>query len=138
MICMRTPLHVPMHMNMGLLRPYYHNCEMECSYACRAPPQQPSNLQNLPKTCHSCITTIMGAINGIEWSIKAASKGTLWVNVIGRAQASVYMRVSWVINPRNQCWFGFWALTGSIIPKLGFLSPESQDTSQSSGHPLRG
>ena len=49
MICMRTPLHVPMHMNMGLLRPYYHNCEMECSYACRAPPQQPSNLQNLPK-----------------------------------------------------------------------------------------
>ena len=49
MICMRTPLHVPMHMNMGLLRPYYHNCEMECSYACRAPPQQPSNLLNLPE-----------------------------------------------------------------------------------------
>ena len=85
-------------------------------------------------TLPSCITTIMGAINGIEWNIKAASKGTLWVHVIGRAQASVYMGVSWAINPRNQCWFGFWALTGSTIPKLGFLSHESQDTSQSSGH----
>ena len=41
----------------------------------------------------------MGAINGIEWNIKAASKGTLWVHVIGRAQASVYMGVSWAINP---------------------------------------
>ena len=58
-------------------------------------------------TLPSCITTIMGAINGIEWNIKAASKGTLWVHVIGRAQGSVYMGVSWAINPRNQCWFGF-------------------------------
>ena len=39
----------------------------------------------------SCITTIMGAINGIEWNIKADSKGTLWAHVIGRAQAGVYM-----------------------------------------------
>ena len=29
--------------------------------------------------------------NGIEWNIKAATKGTLCVYVIGRAQAGVYM-----------------------------------------------
>ena len=54
MICMPSPPHVNMHMNMGLLHPYYQNCEdsEECSHACRAPPKQPSNLQNLPKNCH--------------------------------------------------------------------------------------
>ena len=74
MICMRTPLHVPMHMNMGLLRPYYHNCEMECSYACRAPPQQPSNLQNLPKNCYLwepmwCFRKAKAALDADEWCV---------------------------------------------------------------------
>ena len=64
----------------------------------------------------------MGAINGIEWSIKAASKGTLWVHVIGRAQASVYMGVSWAINPGWVCLGGVCTLPSCITTIMGAIN----------------
>ena len=64
----------------------------------------------------------MGAINGIEWNIKAASKGTLWVHVIGRAQASVYMGVSWAINPGWVCLGGVCSLWSCIWTIMGAMN----------------
>ena len=80
---------------------------------------------------------IMRAIGGMEWDTTTASQGTLRVHAIRRAQTCVYMGVSAAVEARNQCWYGVWALRGSTTRKLASLSPDSQDTTQSSAHHLK-
>ena len=91
--------------------PYAAHC---CVFVVRMSPACVGAAPKAPRTPQSAIWAVDVAINGIQWDVRAASKGTLRVHAIRRAQTCVYMGVSAAVEARNQCWYGFWALRAGL------------------------
>ena len=83
--------------------PYAAHC---CVFVVRRSPACVGAAPKAPRTPQSTIWAAHVAINGIQWDVRAASKGTLRVCVIQGAYVAVYMGVSWAIDPGWVCLCG--------------------------------